>query len=242
METKQLIDTLMLAVDRALANVHTVTIAKVTTVNATTINCSPVISRVVDGEAINLPEFIEVPPIFMQGGSSYTAHPIAVGDYCLLVFTERCFDRWYDGQDFRRPLELRMHDYSDGFALVGINPLAAAIAIPSVIQQTGDTNQDGDYTHQGDTDHTGDLIRTGTLTQEGDATITGLLSVIGNITASLGISAVSFSGPGGGDMVSSSNMDAAGFKVSGAAGVTGTFTTADAKTVTVTKGIITSIV
>ena len=37
-------------------------------------------------------------------------------------------------------------------------------------------------------------------------------------------------------------FDAVGFKAAGVAGVDGSFTTADAKTVTVTKGIITSIV
>jgi phage baseplate assembly protein gpV len=63
-----------------------------------------------------------------------------------------------------------MHDYSDGIAIVGINPQAGALTIPSVIQHTGDTNQDGDYTHQGD------------RTQTGDQTIIGNLHVYGNIT------------------------------------------------------------
>ena len=204
MESKQLIDTLMLAVDQALSNVHTATIAKVTGVNAKTINCRPVTDRVVDGEAIKLPEFIDVPPLFMQGGGSYTAHPIAVGDYCLLVFTERCFDRWYNGQDFQPPLEMRMHDYSDGIALVGINPLAGAITIPDVIQHTGDANQDGNYTHQGNRTQTGDL------TIEGDIDLTGDLTVNGNIICTGNISAASFSGPGGGTMVSAGDIQTTG--------------------------------
>lgn len=127
---KQLIDIMMTAIDTALANVHTITIAKVTKVNDTTINCRPVMNRVVNGESVELPEFIEVPPITLQGGASYVALPVAVNDYCVLMFTERCFDRWYDGKDFRSPAEARMHDYSDGLALVGVNPLSAAIAIP----------------------------------------------------------------------------------------------------------------
>ena len=171
MEQKQLIDTLMNAVNNALADLHTATIARVTKVNETTIACRPITNRVIDGESVELPEFIEVPVLFMQGGGSYTAYPIAVDDYCLLIFTERCFDRWYDGQDFQPPLELRMHDYSDGIALVGVNPLAGAITIPSVIQQTGDSNHDGNHTHTGD------------LTIEGDLDLTGTLTVIGGISA-----------------------------------------------------------
>lgn len=177
MEHKHLLDTLMLAVDNALANMHTATIAKITAVNTTTINCRPVINRLVLGVSIALPEFIEVPPLFMQGGSSYTAHPIAVGDYCLLVFTERCFDRWYHGQDFQPPLELRMHDYSDGLAIVGLNPLAGAINIPTVIQQTGDTNQDGEYTHQGN------MTRVGNLVITGDIICTGSISATEDVSA-----------------------------------------------------------
>lgn len=195
-DRNQLVDTFMLAIDSALANVHTATVAQVTAVSTKTINCQPVINRLVRGESVRLPEFIEVPPVFLQGGGSYTAHPIAVGDYCLLIFTERCFDRWYHGQDFKIPLELRMHDYSDGFAIVGINPLAGAITIPSVIQQTGDTNYDGNHTHQGTLDRVGDT------TIEGDVIIDGDLQVTGNITCLGTIAAANFSGLGGGALTS----------------------------------------
>lgn len=173
MGTKQLIDTLILTVNEALANLHTCTIARVTAVNSTTINCKPVTNRLVNGESIELPEFIQVPVVTLQGGGSYHAFPVAVDDYALLFFTERCFDGWYNGQDFKAPLEYRMHDYSDGIALVGINPAASALTIPGVIQQTGDTNQDGDYTHQGDREQTGDVVQTGDKTQTGLYTLNG---------------------------------------------------------------------
>ncbi len=167
---RELTDVLNDAIGEALSNLHTATIAKVMSVQEKTISVQPVINRVVDGKSIQLPEFTKVPPLFMQGGGSYTAHPIAIGDYCLLILTERCFDRWYSGSDFQDPAEFRMHDYSDGIAIVGINPKAGALTIPSVIQQTGDTNQDGDYTRQG------------SLVQIGDMTITGHLHVYGEIT------------------------------------------------------------
>jgi len=173
-ETKQLIDSLMLAIDNALANVHTATIAKVTAVDEKTISCRPVINRVVDGESVELPEFIEVPPIFMQGGGSYTAYPIAVDDYCLLLFTERCFDRWYKGQDYQPPAELRMHDYSDGFALIGINPFASAITIPTDIRQVGDAHRTGQQTIIGDVIVTGNITATGEVTALSDGASVGL--------------------------------------------------------------------
>jgi len=173
MKTKQLLDTLMIAIDSALANLHTATIAKVTRVNASTIDCKPVTSRLVNGAKIDLPEFVEVPVLFMQGGGSHTAYPIAVGDYCLLIFTERAFDKWYAGQDNKTPIELRMHDYSDGIAIVGVNPLASAINIPTVVERKGNTHQtgamqiDGNITHTGTTNHTGDVTITGNLVING---------------------------------------------------------------------------
>ncbi|WP_258866864.1 hypothetical protein [Citrobacter youngae] len=48
-----------------------------------------------------------------------------------------------------------MHDYSDGFALCGVNPLATAIAIPKKNRMM-----------KRDTDHDGDLNLTGNITQE----------------------------------------------------------------------------
>ena len=208
MNTKrELIDVMNDAIEFALSNLHTATIAKVTGVQSKTISVQPVINRVYQGRSIALTEFVEVPPVFMQGGGSHTAYPIAVGDYCLLILTERCFDRWYGGADFQSPAEFRMHDYSDGLAIVGVNPLASAITIPSVIQQTGDTNQDGNYTHQGDRTQVGDLTITG------DLTLTGNMQVNGNITCSGTISAGNFSGLGGGTMTSTSDIKSKGISL-----------------------------
>ena len=169
MQLNQLLDTIMLALDSALANVHTATVAKVTAVNASTINCQPVMTRVVNGQSIELPEFAEVPPVVLQGGGSYTAYPIAVGDYCLLIFTERCFDRWYHGQDDLPPLEARMHDYSDGFAIVGINPLAGAVPIPATIEQIGEAHYTGPQVIVGDVTVTGNVDVDGEVTANGIA-------------------------------------------------------------------------
>lgn len=48
--------------------------------------------------------------------------------------------------------------------------------------------------------------------------------------------------PSGGDMTLAGTLDVTAYKVGAVAGASGTFTTADAKTVTVTNGLITSIV
>ncbi|EIP1711041.1 hypothetical protein LR903_004203, partial [Salmonella enterica] len=166
----------------ALADVHTIVVAKITSVNDKTISCVPVINRVVKGESKKLPEFIEVPPVILQGGDSYIAEPIAAGDYCLVLISERCYDAWYAGSDFVSPLEMRMHDYSDGFALCGVNPQATAIGIPKKNRMM-----------KGNTDHEGDLNLTGNVTISGNLTVGGDINCAGRLTvASATIGGIDF--------------------------------------------------
>lgn len=114
----------------------------------------------VDGRSVPLPEFIEVPPVILQGDNSYIAGPVKAGDYCLVLISEHCYDSWYAGSDFVSPLEMRRHDYSDGFTL-GVNPAGKAISIPAARRLM-----------QGDTDHNGSMYLTGDLKQSaGKATL-----------------------------------------------------------------------
>lgn len=183
MRHEKLTDSINEALAFALSNTHTITIAKITKVNEKTIDCRPVINRDVNDQSKPLPEFIEVPPIFMNGGASYTAHPIEIGDYCLLIINERCYDSWYEGSDYVSPIEARMHDYSDAFALVGIKNRAGAITIPDVITQIGDAYMQGNHVHDGDLEHNGNTTHTGDLTRTGSETVTGNRTQTGTITA-----------------------------------------------------------
>lgn len=138
------------AINESLSNIHTVVIAKVTKVNSNTINCKPCINRIVGEDSIELPEFAQVPLITLQGGNSYIHFPVAIGDYCLLLVSERNFDKWYYGKDFDIPNELNKFDYSDCFALVGINPLGSAKPIPTTTQIQGNINMTGTLNITGD--------------------------------------------------------------------------------------------
>jgi phage baseplate assembly protein gpV len=187
MREDRLIETINAAMDEVSANLHTCAVAKVTAVQDKFISCQPVINRVVNNKSVRLPEFVEVPVITLQGGASYIAMPISIGDYCLLFFNERCFDGWYNGQDNINPVEMRMHNYSDGFAFVGVNPKAQAISNPSVMTFEGNAQQNGDYTHDGATEQTGNYTVTGDVNingkydQTGNFTLTGNMTITGNV-------------------------------------------------------------
>ncbi len=172
--------TILNSIRGSLVDTHTTLIAKITKVNKKTIDCKPVISRLVNNKAVDLPIFVDVPIINFLGGSSSIQMPLAVEDYAVLFVVERCFDEWYSGNDFKPPLEARIHDYSDCIALVGLKNMSGELDIPTVIKMMGDCHQTGNYTHLGN------RVQTGNYNITGNVTINGNLAVNGNITITNG--------------------------------------------------------
>src|SRR5690348_13461634 len=69
--------------------------------------------------AVNLPLLPDVPVVFQRGGGCTLTFPInpGGGDECLVIFSSRCIDSWWQSGGVQFPLEPRMFDLSDGFAL-----------------------------------------------------------------------------------------------------------------------------
>jgi hypothetical protein len=74
----------------------------------------------VDDGPVALPLCVDVPVHFPGGGGFVHTFPITAGDECLMVFAERCIDNWWDRGGVQEPFEVRFHDLSDAFALVGV--------------------------------------------------------------------------------------------------------------------------
>lgn len=72
-------------------------------------------------------EWVEIPlltecPVFFPGGGGLTmTFPVAAGDDCLVVFSSRCIDAWWQSGGVQVQAELRMHDLSDGMVFPGFN-------------------------------------------------------------------------------------------------------------------------
>lgn len=72
-------------------------------------------------------EWVEIPiltecPVFFPGGGGLTlTFPLQVGDECLIVFSSRCIDAWWQSGGVQVQAELRMHDLSDGMVFPGFN-------------------------------------------------------------------------------------------------------------------------
>lgn len=105
-----------------------------------TVNVKPVVqlSKSVNGktEYFEMTELINVPVLFPGGAGFSITYPIVEGDECLVVFSQKSYDNWFDSGKVSKAVEdvvSRRHDLSDGIAIVGLRSL------PNVVTDFSDT-------------------------------------------------------------------------------------------------------
>jgi hypothetical protein len=77
---------------------------------------------------IDYPVLVDVPVFTHFGGKGCLTFPVSAGDTCLVVFSDRAIDGWFSTGATVPPTSSRMHDLSDGFAIVGIRPATNPVA------------------------------------------------------------------------------------------------------------------
>ena len=115
-----------------------------------TIEAQPTIQAVIqdkDGnqKAVKLPVLPDVPVVFPRGGGVTMTFPIKVGDECLVVFSARNIDSWWQSSGVQLPLDARTHDLSDGFALMGV--MSKPKVIPAISTSTAQFRSDDGKTY-----------------------------------------------------------------------------------------------
>ncbi len=153
--------------------------------------------------AAKLPLLLDCPVMFPRGGSCTLTFPVKPGDECLVIFSARCIDAWWQSGGIQLPMELRMHDLSDGFVLVG--PMSQAKKIGNISTTAVQLRSDdgaaffeidpGSKNIRAKTSSlvsieapkihlTGNVTITGNVTQiGGDTAMTGNVSVNGDVSA-----------------------------------------------------------
>jgi hypothetical protein len=91
--------------------------------DAQTLSAQPAIQAVVrdkdnNTSNITLPILINVPIIFPRGGGFALTLPVQADDEVLIVFSSRCIDSWWQSGGVGVQVEQRLHDLSDGFAIL----------------------------------------------------------------------------------------------------------------------------
>ena len=81
-----------------------------------------------DPTIVQYPILVDVPVMVLSGGGSFLSLPIAAGDSCVVMFSDRDLDPWWtNGTQGAPPNSTRMHSLADGIALVGIKPFTSPL-------------------------------------------------------------------------------------------------------------------
>jgi hypothetical protein len=113
------------AIEARIGELHVSLPAKVLSYDVAKQTCSvePVIKRkYVTGEVVSLPVINNVPVCMPRAGNAFLSLPIKVGNYVLLIFSERSLDVWLKQGGSVDPLESRKHHLSDAIAIPGVYP------------------------------------------------------------------------------------------------------------------------
>lgn len=165
--------------------------------SAMTCEVQPSIQGTVEGEdgnltSVNLPLLVDVPIVFPGAGGFLLTFPLGAGDEVLVVFASRCIDAWFQSGGVGRPMEARMHDLSDGFAIPGPRSLPKVV---SGISTTAAVLRNDAGTASIEIDPSGTIKITGNLMVTGNITTMG--QILGG-TVSLETHVHSGVVPGGG--------------------------------------------
>lgn len=79
--------------------------------------------------SLQMPKLLDCPVLWQGGGGATWTFPIAPGDECLVIFASRCIDAWWEQGGVKDAPDLRMHNLSDGFAIVGLRSLPRAFNV-----------------------------------------------------------------------------------------------------------------
>lgn len=144
--------------------------------------------------AHNLPLLIHVPIVFPQAGGFALTLPLQSGDEVLISWACRCIDAWWQSGGIQLPMEVRMHDISDGFAIPG--PVSQPNVISGVSATTAQLRtKDGtsyieltasgaiNMLSPGGVTITGNLVVTGSGAVGANLQVGGTAAVTGALTA-----------------------------------------------------------
>lgn len=70
-------------------------------------------------ENIEIPILEKVPIYMPRAGNFVITMPVTIGDECLVVFGDNCYDAWWESGNVSNQIDNRRHDLSDAIAFIG---------------------------------------------------------------------------------------------------------------------------
>lgn len=217
-----------------------------------------------DGRRVleDYPVLVEVPFIFLRGGSSYISVNIMPGDPCVVFFADRDFENWYFSNTPLTPQALRSHDLSDGIAFIGLSNAQTMIedyfedgiriqseASKIELSENLIASVAEEFTHAGNMTVNGTLDVSQNTTLAADlqvdqnSNVTGNSGVGGNLTVAgtFTLNGQVITGTGTGFQINTDLIQLPGNTLQAGNGASGSFQAQSGQTVTVLNGIVTSI-
>ncbi len=69
------------------------------------------------------PPLVDCPCLFTRGGGFHLVHPYKAGDKGIVLFSDRCFDGWFQAGQVAPPIDFRVHSMSDAYFIGGADCL-----------------------------------------------------------------------------------------------------------------------
>lgn len=126
---------------------------------------------------------LDCPVQFPAGGSCTLTFPVKKGDECLVVFASRCIDAWWQSGGVQPQAEQRMHDLSDGIALLGVRSAPRALAAFSTTAVQLRSDDGAALIELNPTTHAVTITAPGGTTINGDVKVNGKVTSTGDMKA-----------------------------------------------------------
>ena len=132
---------------------------------------------------VNLPLLPHVPVCFPRGGGCSLTFPVAPGDECLLVFSARALDGWWQSGKAQPSTDLRSHDLSDAVAFVGLTSQARPLSGISIASTQLRSDDGSTVIDLNPSAQTVTFKAPGGIFMDGPVTATSTIVAQGNVTA-----------------------------------------------------------
>lgn len=117
-------------------------IVNVADINQQRVDVQPVLKNIrPDGTDVNHPVILGVPLMFPATATSALTFEVNSGDYVMCIFSQRCSDSFKAGNgEIARPIDLRIFDKRDAYAILGASPFSKAVNNPKKRKWSHSTN------------------------------------------------------------------------------------------------------
>ena len=76
-----------------------------------------------DDSQSEYPPLVDCPCLFTRGGGFHLVNPYKAGDKGIVLFSDRCFDGWFQAGQVAPPMDFRVHSMSDAYFIGGADCL-----------------------------------------------------------------------------------------------------------------------